>query len=95
MKNDKKLSFQNTRLFRFYRWRTPDRRAWAERYPDVKKGWGAIVDRYLDRMVGPQLRLSLTILMWAVAAVLMIGCANLANLLGERLRLGVGNAPSK
>jgi putative ABC transport system permease protein len=59
----------------------------AERYPDVKKGWGAIVDRYLDRMVGPQLRLSLTILMWAVAAVLMIGCANLANLLMARATL--------
>lgn len=59
----------------------------AERYPDVKKGWGATVDRYLDRMVGPQLRLSLTILMWAVAAVLMIGCANLANLLMARATL--------
>ncbi len=56
----------------------------AERYPDVKKGWGATVDRYLDRVVGPQLRLSLTVLMWAVAAVLMIGSANLANLLMAR-----------
>jgi putative ABC transport system permease protein len=59
----------------------------AERYPDVKKGWGATVDRYLDRIVGPQLRLSLKILMWAVAAVLMIGCANLANLLMARATL--------
>ncbi|HEU0179933.1 MAG TPA: ABC transporter permease [Blastocatellia bacterium] len=59
----------------------------AELYPDVKKGWGAIVDRYIDRIVGPQLRLSLTILMWAVAAVLMIGCANLANLLMARATL--------
>ncbi|MGH9657197.1 MAG: ADOP family duplicated permease [Bryobacteraceae bacterium] len=59
----------------------------AERYPDVKKGWGATVDRYLDRVVGPQLRLSLTILMWAVAAVLLIGCANLANLLMARATL--------
>lgn len=59
----------------------------AERYPDVKKGWGATVDRYLDRVVGPQLRLSLTILMWAVVAVLMIGCANLANLLMARATL--------
>src|SRR5262249_47111308 len=59
----------------------------AERYPDVKKGWGATVDRYIDRMVGSQLRLSLTILMWAVAAVLMIGCANLANLLMARATL--------
>jgi putative ABC transport system permease protein len=59
----------------------------AERYPDVKKGWGATVDRYLDRMVGQELRLSLKILMWAVAAVLMIGCANLANLLMARATL--------
>jgi putative ABC transport system permease protein len=59
----------------------------AERYPDVKKGWGAIVDRYIDRMVGDQTRLSLTILMWAVAAVLLIGCANLANLLMARATL--------
>jgi putative ABC transport system permease protein len=59
----------------------------AERYPDVKKGWGATVDRYLDRMVGQELRLSLKILMWAVAAVLMIGCANLSNLLMARATL--------
>jgi putative ABC transport system permease protein len=59
----------------------------AERYPDVKKGWGATVDRYLDRLVGPQMRLSLAVLMWAVAAVLMIGCANLANLLMARATL--------
>jgi putative ABC transport system permease protein len=59
----------------------------AERYPEVKKGWGATVDRYLDRIVGPQLRLSLKVLMWAVVAVLMIGCANLANLLMARATL--------
>jgi putative ABC transport system permease protein len=56
----------------------------AERYPAVKKDWGATVDRYLDRVVGPELRVSLSILMWAVAAVLLIGCANLANLLMAR-----------
>jgi putative ABC transport system permease protein len=59
----------------------------AERYPDVKKDWGATVDRYLDRIVGPQLRLSVTVLMWAVIAVLLIGCANLANLLMARSTL--------
>jgi putative ABC transport system permease protein len=59
----------------------------AERYPDVKKDWGAVVDRYIDRMVGDQMRLSLQVLMWAVAAVLLIGCANLANLLMARATL--------
>ncbi len=52
----------------------------AELYPAIKKGWGATVDRYLDRVVGQELRLSLTVLMCAVLAVLLIGCANLANL---------------
>jgi putative ABC transport system permease protein len=52
----------------------------AELYPAIKKGWGATVDRYVDRVVGPETHLSLVVLMWAVAAVLLIGCANLANL---------------
>jgi putative ABC transport system permease protein len=59
----------------------------ATRYPGVKKGWGATVDRYLDRLVGPQTRLSLLVLMSAVVAVLLIGCANLANLLMARATL--------
>jgi putative ABC transport system permease protein len=59
----------------------------AELYPAIKKGWGATVDRYVDRLVGPQLRLSLTVLMGAVIVVLLIGCANLANLLMARATL--------
>ena len=59
----------------------------ATRYPDVKKDWGATVDRYVDRLVGPQTRLSLLVLMSAVVAVLLIGCANLANLLMARATL--------
>src|SRR5262249_47106079 len=35
----------------------------AELYPAMKKGWGATVDRYVDRVVGPQTRLSLIVLM--------------------------------
>jgi predicted permease len=56
----------------------------AELYPAIKKGWDATVDRYLDNVVGPNTRLSLKVLMWAVVAILMIGCANLANLLMAR-----------
>ncbi len=59
----------------------------ATLYPAIKKGWGATVDRYVDRIVGPQMRLSLTVLMSAVVAVLLIGCANLANLLMARATL--------
>ncbi len=59
----------------------------AEMYPAIKKGWGSIVDRYLDRVVDPDLRLALTVLMWAVLAVLAICCANLSNLLMARATL--------
>jgi putative ABC transport system permease protein len=59
----------------------------AELYPAIKKDWGATVDRYLDHVVGSQTRLSLKVLMWAVVAILMIGCANLANLLMARAAL--------
>jgi predicted permease len=52
----------------------------AQLYPDSNKGWGVAVDRLADRIVGDQLRQSLYILLGAVGAVLLIGCANLANL---------------
>jgi putative ABC transport system permease protein len=59
----------------------------ATLYPDIKKGWGATVDRYIDRVVGQQTQLSLRVLMSAVIAVLLIGCANLANMLLARATL--------
>src|SRR5215472_9711826 len=49
-------------------------------YPDSNKGWNVTVDRFADRIVGDQLRTSLYVLLCAVGAVLLIGCANLANL---------------
>ena len=52
----------------------------AEAYPESNKGWGVTVDRFEDRIVGPQLRRSLLVLLAAVGAILLIGCANLANL---------------
>jgi putative ABC transport system permease protein len=52
----------------------------AQLYPDSNKGWGVTVDRFEDRIVGDQLRTSLYVLLGAVVAVLLIGCANLANL---------------
>ena len=59
----------------------------ATLYPDIKKGWGATVDRYVDRVVGQQTITSLRVLMSAVVAVLLIGCANLANMLLARATL--------
>jgi len=49
-------------------------------YPDSNKGWGVKIDRFVDRVVGDQLRQSLYVLLAAVGAVLLIGCTNLANL---------------
>jgi predicted permease len=52
----------------------------AAQYPDSKKGWGVTVDPYIDEVVQPELRRSLWVLLAAVGAVLLIGCANVANL---------------
>ena len=52
----------------------------AAAYPESNKGWGVTVERFEDRIVGPQLRRSLFVLLAAVGAILLIGCANLANL---------------
>jgi putative ABC transport system permease protein len=52
----------------------------AAAYPESNKGWGVTVEPYIDQVVKPQLRRSLWVLLAAVGAVLLIGCANLANL---------------
>src|SRR6185312_9699386 len=52
----------------------------AALYPDSNKGWGVTVDPYIDQVVQPELRRSLWVLLAAVGLVLLIGCANLANL---------------
>ena len=52
----------------------------ARDYPDSNKGWGVTVDPFADTVVGSQLRQSLYVLLAAVGMVLLIGCANLANL---------------
>jgi putative ABC transport system permease protein len=49
-------------------------------FPQSNKGWGVIVERYADTIIGPQLRTSLLVLLTATGLVLLIGCANLANL---------------
>ena len=52
----------------------------ARDYPDSNKGWGVTIDPFADTVVGSQLRQSLYVLLAAVGMVLLIGCANLANL---------------
>ena len=52
----------------------------ADAYPESNKGWGVTVERFEDQLVGQQLRRSLYVLLAAVGAILLIGCANLANL---------------
>jgi putative ABC transport system permease protein len=52
----------------------------AKDYPDSNKGWGVNVEPFADTVVGTQLRQSLYVLLAAVGMVLLIGCANLANL---------------
>jgi putative ABC transport system permease protein len=52
----------------------------AADYPDSNKGWGVSLVKYADSLVGPQMQSSLYVLMGAVGMLLLIGCANLANL---------------
>ena len=43
----------------------------AAAYPDSNKGWGVTVDPYIDKVVQPELRRSLWVLLAAVGAVLL------------------------
>ena len=52
----------------------------AKDFPDSNKGWGVIVERYADTLVGAELRTALLVLMVATGLVLVIGCGNLADL---------------
>jgi len=52
----------------------------ATDFPASNKGWGVVVERYADTLIGPDMRRALLVLMVATGLVLLIGCANLANL---------------
>ena len=52
----------------------------AHDYPDSNKGWGVVVERYADILVDQDLKQSLYVLLAAVGMVLLISCANIANL---------------
>ena len=52
----------------------------AEDYPDSNQGWSVSVNPLAEQMIGPQIRTAVIALFSATAFVLLIGCANLANL---------------
>jgi putative ABC transport system permease protein len=52
----------------------------AHDFPKSNKGWGVGIDSFSSVVVNPNLKTSLYILMAAVGMVLLIACANLANL---------------
>ena len=52
----------------------------AAQYPDSNKGWGVVVDPFSEIIISPEIRQGLYILVGAVTMILLIGCANLANL---------------
>jgi putative ABC transport system permease protein len=52
----------------------------AQTYPDTNSGFGVLIERFSDVLVGRQLRTSLLVLLAGAGMVLLIGCANLANL---------------
>jgi putative ABC transport system permease protein len=51
-----------------------------QEYPDSNKGWGVVVERYAETLINPDLRTALFVLIGATGMVLLIGCANLANI---------------
>ncbi len=73
----------------------------AQDFPDSNKDWGVAVDPLQETFAGPELRRALYVMLGAVGMVLLIACANLANLalmrvirrerdIAIRLSLGAG-----
>lgn len=66
-------------------------------YTELAQKYSAVVDPIADRVVGPTIRTSLWVLLGAVSVVLLIACANVANLFlvrseGRRRDLAVRHA---
>jgi hypothetical protein len=52
----------------------------AHDYPDSNKGWGDAVDRFSEVLIGAPMGQSLFVLLASAVMILLIACANLANL---------------
>jgi len=55
-----------------------------QEYPNSNRGWGARVEPLQEQVAGRQLRQTLLLLFATVTLVLLIGCANVANLMLAR-----------